>query len=188
MCAQGMQFLNGRGVDQDQARGFRLCLRGAEAGDVDAQADVGQMHMAGIGTERDFAAARKWLQAAAEGGSRIAARQLGVIYLEALGVEQDLNLARQWLIAAVKRGDDRAPLLLGQLFYTAATNPKYKKRKKEMALPAFFWLGLAAELDTVPANRERANALYAELAKQNPDFEAEAKRRVQAWRRQQGLN
>ena len=73
----------------------------AEAGDLDAQFYLGEMHLRGKGVERDFKKAAEWLDKAAQAGQPRAQATLGGLYAAGLGVPQDFGLAYFWMIIAV---------------------------------------------------------------------------------------
>ena len=69
-------------------------LRGrAEAGDVEAQVELGRRYVQGIGVGRNDAEAAKWLQRAADQGNAQAQFNVGVMYERGIGVGADLARA-----------------------------------------------------------------------------------------------
>jgi predicted nucleic acid-binding Zn-ribbon protein len=79
---------------------LRFWLPSAEAGDVTAQNNVGEIYERGLGgTAPDYARAAEWFRRAADQGSSRAQANLARLYEQGLGVPQDrvtaLNLYRQ---------------------------------------------------------------------------------------------
>ncbi len=124
---------------------FEEQLAEAEAGDSDAQYEVGIMYLKGQGVEEDRKQAVKWLSSASLGGNEQAAAKLrrmkeqqerfaqlekdassgdagaqyeiGMMYLKGRGVEKDEERARVWLGKASKGGHEKATTRLGILHY-----------------------------------------------------------------------
>jgi len=76
----------------------------ADAGDGDAQFQLGLAFERGQGVPQDFAAAAVWYRKAAEQGSVGAVNNLGVLYIKGLGVKPDYVEAYQWVYLAARRG------------------------------------------------------------------------------------
>lgn len=78
---------------------LRVWMDAAQAGDADAQNQVGEIYERGMGTAPDPAAAAEWYARAAAQGHARAQFNLGSLYEQGLGVERDrlhaLNLYRQ---------------------------------------------------------------------------------------------
>jgi uncharacterized protein len=84
-----------------------LCL--AEAGNIDAQAQLGRMFLTGRGVPQDFYKAAKWYYLAAVQGHREAQFQLGLLYNKGEGVARDYVLSYLWLNLSASQafGNDR---------------------------------------------------------------------------------
>ena len=87
----------------------------AEAGDADAQFNLGVMYYQGLGVEQDFKEVVKWYQKAADQGDVEAQYNLGVMYYQGLGVEQDFKEAVKWYQKAADQGDAIAQYDLGNV-------------------------------------------------------------------------
>ncbi len=78
---------------------LKVWLPGAEAGDKEAQTNVGEIYERGLGTAPDYANAAKWYRRAADQGYPRALINLGFLYEQGRGVPQDpvaaLKLYRQ---------------------------------------------------------------------------------------------
>lgn len=83
----------------DAKSALKVWLDAAQAGDADAQNNVGEIYERGLGDTPNYAAAVIWYQKAADQGYARAQFNLGTLYEQGLGVEQDklkaLNLYRQ---------------------------------------------------------------------------------------------
>ena len=79
-----------------------------EAGDAEAQLNLGVMYHQGQGVEQDFREAVKWFQKAADQGFAGAQNNLGVMYGDGLGLEQNYVTAYAWGRIAVANGDEIA--------------------------------------------------------------------------------
>lgn len=61
-------YYDGRGVKQNISTAFELFKSSAEAGDIDAQYQLGKMYQSGQGVQRSHAQAVEWFQRAARHG------------------------------------------------------------------------------------------------------------------------
>ena len=68
----------------------------AEAGDAEAQYDLGVMYASGEGVPQDYAEAVRWYRLAAEQGDAGAQSFLGAMYHDCIGVPQDYAEAVRW--------------------------------------------------------------------------------------------
>lgn len=83
----------------DVKSALNVWMAAAEAGDAEAQTNVGTIYERGLGTQPDYEAAAKWYQKAADQGYARALFDLGTLYEQGQGVPQDklaaLNLYRR---------------------------------------------------------------------------------------------
>ncbi len=68
----------------------------AEAGDVEAQFELGSRYAVGKDVAEDATEAAKWYEKAAEGGHGMAQYVLGVCYEHGVGVEENAEVAKGW--------------------------------------------------------------------------------------------
>src|SRR6185369_3545456 len=148
----------------------RLCTKGAEQGDPDSLAELGEMYLVGDGIARDYKKAAELLRRSAEEGQSNAARLLGIMYFNGDGVAQDPNQARDWLMRAADAGRRDAFLPLGKLFLAASGALEGRQLNTNIALPALLWLKLASEYDPVLVRRAEAQKLYDPLAVAAPQL------------------
>jgi Sel1 repeat-containing protein len=97
-------------------RDFSKLLSKAEAGDSDAQFQVGLAYASGIGTIQDVAEAVRWYRKAADHGNPAAQNNLGSMYLRGLGVEQSDHDAIRWFTRAAVEGFPAAQNNLGLMY------------------------------------------------------------------------
>ena len=78
---------------------LKVWMEAAEAGDAEAQANVGEIYERGMGTEPNYQLAMTWYQKASAQGNSRAQFNLGTMYEQGLGVPVDkmqaLNMYRQ---------------------------------------------------------------------------------------------
>ena len=80
----------------------------AEAGEAEAQYEMGWRQAIGMGLSLDDVAAVRWLRLAAEQGHNLAQNNLGARYVAGDGVEKNLISAWIWFSRAAKQGDRKA--------------------------------------------------------------------------------
>jgi TPR repeat protein len=116
---------------------FEEVKRKAEAGDAEAQSDLGLMYFLGQGVEQDYKEAVEWWRKAAEQGDAKAQRNLGVMYANGRGVEQDYRQAVEWYRKAAEQGYAGAQCNLGLMYrYGQGVQQDYEEAAK--------WYGKAA--------------------------------------------
>jgi TPR repeat protein len=88
----------------------------AEAGDAEAQYQLGATYALGQGVPRNYKAAVSWFRRAAEQDHIGAAYNLGVMYAGGRGVRQDFAEALRWYRKAADQGHTAAQASLGALY------------------------------------------------------------------------
>ncbi len=159
----------------DDATAMRLLRPLAEAGDADAQADLGWMFANGRGAPRDLAQALAWRRKAADQGNAIAEFSLGLMYSEGQGVGQDFAEAAKWTRKAADQGHAGAALSLGLMLRQGRGAPRDE-------VQAYMWFSLAsraAEPDIRIRGTENRDDV---AAKMTPAEIAEAQAMARAWR------
>src|ERR1039457_3954197 len=86
---------------------------GAEAGNADAQLQLGFAYYKGTGVAQDDAEAARWFRKAADAGDATAQFSLGLAYNSGRGVSKDFVEAMRWYRKAADAGNVSAQLLLG---------------------------------------------------------------------------
>lgn len=78
----------------------------AEAGDAEAQFNLGVIYDTGDGVPQDYHEAAKWFSMAAEQGLAVAQHNLALMYARGEGVPLDYVLAYKWCNLAASQGYD----------------------------------------------------------------------------------
>ena len=123
-----------------RAESFGSLLARAEAGDADAQNEVGNCYLHGNGVERNDALAAEWYRKSAEQGYAYAEYKLGVSFLRGDGVETNLVAAFEWM---QKSADHGFPLA----WYALGTFYEYGTGVEKNGAEALRWYRKAAESD-----------------------------------------
>ena len=141
------------GFDAANRGDFATALREwkplAEAGDANAQYNLGVMYSKGEGVLQDYKEAVKWYLLAAEQGDANAQFNLGVMYRKGEGVLQDDKEAAKWYLLAAEQGYASAQYNLG-LMYAKGEGVLQDDVKAHM------WWNIAASLgghETAAENR-----------------------------------
>lgn len=87
-------------------------LRKAEAGDAEAQFNLGVCYYKGQGVGQDYVQIVYWWRKAAEQGDVEAQFKLGLLYVKGEGVEMDIIQAMFWLEKAAGQGHKAAETTL----------------------------------------------------------------------------
>jgi TPR repeat protein len=98
--------------------------REAEAGDAQAQSNLGWAYYIGEGVAHDPTEAVKWLRKAAEQGNASGQNRLGVAYAQGIGVSKDEREAVAWYRRAADQGEILAQVNLAQKFNYGIGVPK----------------------------------------------------------------
>ena len=109
----------------------------AEAGDADAQLQLGHLYESGEGVPKDFTEAAKWYRKAAEQGNAEAQLYLGCLYSIGRGVPKDFAEHLKWIRKAAQQGFADAQVQLGLLYEIGQGVPKD-------FTAAYMWFSLAA--------------------------------------------
>jgi TPR repeat protein len=102
-------------VEGDDAAALKLYGSLANAGNVRAQYQLGDMYEFGYGVPKDPAEAITWFRKAADQGLAVAQGRLGEIYFAGNEAVQDFKAAREWLQKAADQKNAVAQRRLGQM-------------------------------------------------------------------------
>lgn len=80
----------------DYKTSLKVWISSAEAGDAEAQANVGEIFERGLGGEPNYEMAIHWYQKSADQGDKRALFNLGTLYEQGLGVEKDKLIAMNY--------------------------------------------------------------------------------------------
>jgi TPR repeat protein len=113
---RALDYLEGKGVEKDVAKGMGMLRQLAERGDAMAQYDLGHVYGEGTYVPRDDAEAMRWLEMAAASGLAEAEDAIGGHYANGNGVAMDRAKASYWYRRAAERGYARAQYNLGTVY------------------------------------------------------------------------
>jgi TPR repeat protein len=163
------------GAQTSQKPGLAALLDRAEAGDADAQVQLGTAYAAGDGVAEDDALAVKWFRTAAEKGSAAGEYSLGEMYLTGRGVSSDLAEAAKWVKRAAEHGDARGQFNLAVMYAQGQGVPKnadeaavwmHKSADQGLAAGEFGLGSMLAHGRGVPQNIAEAAKWYRKAADQ----------------------
>ena len=154
---------------------FEETKASAEAGDADAQYNLGELYRNGQGVEQDFKEALKWYQKAADQGHADAQLNLGVMYANGEGVLEDDKEATKWFQKAADQGLAMAQSNLGVMYASG-------QGVEQNYVTAYAWWNIAATNDHQNAKNNKsvvakkmtraqiakAEELVKEMVKKNP--------------------
>lgn len=119
----------------------------AEAGDAEAQVELGNKYHKGLGVEQNYNLAVEWCRRAAEQGNPRGQNAMGVMYQNGDGVEQNHREAIIWFRKAAEHGYDKAQYKLGLMYKSGHT-------VEQSYGDAIAWYRKAAEQEYAPAQAE----------------------------------
>jgi TPR repeat protein len=167
---RGLAFLNGDGVQRDEAQAATYFHEAADRGSRDAAFQLGQMYQRGVGVPQNDGTALNWFERAAAQGKAEAQLIAGQAYATGRGTGKDLAWAARWYGKAAEQGVASAQHLLGVAYTQGQGLPRDR-------VAAYTWLSLAAAQKDDNAARERA-ALAKHMSKSEID---QAHSRVRSW-------
>jgi uncharacterized protein len=95
--------------NKDYQKAFREYKAAAEAGQAEAQFDLGVLYAQGLGVPRDLSEAARWYRQAAEQGNAEAEFALGQMYSRGWGTPRDAADALRWFQMANDPNSDGPP-------------------------------------------------------------------------------
>jgi TPR repeat protein len=102
--------------DKNYPAALLACTREANAGNQQAQRNLGVIYDQGLGVNKDPAQAALWFRKAADTGNRDATFQLATLYESGRGVPQDQQQAMSWYRKAALLGDADSQVKLGRAY------------------------------------------------------------------------
>ena len=109
----------------------------AEAGDAEAQFQLGQMYALGHGFKQNFNSALEWYEKAAAQGNAKARTALGLLYYYGAGVEQNIDKAGEWFEKAAAQDNAIAQRTLGFIAYLAKDYAQAKQWNEQAAAQGY---------------------------------------------------
>ena len=98
-------YLEGLGVEKDEAKAFRLFKNAASAGNINAQYQTGVCYETGCGCTANLDKAREWYEKAASSGDSYAMDRLGIIYYNgSKDLKKDPEKSFEWFLKAASDG------------------------------------------------------------------------------------
>lgn len=140
----GTMYLNGLGVDQDNATALQHFQAAADAGDVAALNGLGVMHMRGAGVPQNDTRALELFEEAAVQGHAEAAANAGLMYMQGLGCDRNSSRAREFYEQGAEGGQPTAQFNLGVFLLNGEGGPANCTRGAETWLSlidASTWMG-----------------------------------------------
>lgn len=156
--AADCRLRGGEYVDYDRAdykTALKVWMEAAEAGDAEAQANVGEIFEQGLGDQPNYPAALIWYKKAAEQGNTRAQFNLGTMHEQGHGVKKDQLAALNWYRQAWGLAEDNV------LFASAAQREQQElatKLTKEIEQRDQQIQALETQLSTLRASLEQASA------------------------------
>lgn len=105
---QGVHYLFGRGVTQNDQKAFYYFEKAANAGDKYAMNEVAYLYAAGKGTRADDKKALFWYEKAAKAGLVGAQFNIGLMYYHGMGTAANKTMALQWIRKSADHGFEPA--------------------------------------------------------------------------------
>lgn len=96
--------------------GLQETLTKAQAGDAQAQLELGLAYVTGKAVDKDYAQAVNWFRKAAEQGNDPAQAELGMSYLYGQGVDKNYGEAIKWFQKASSQRNSNAENYLGLMY------------------------------------------------------------------------
>lgn len=134
----GTLYVEGNGVEQNDAKAFMWFQRAANQGHAAAQYNLGASYAEGTGVAKSDVDAAKWFQRAANQGMVFAQLNLGLLYAAGNGVPQDNVEALKWFelaLFALPAGGPRSDVARAMTDITAKMTreqiEKAKQRERE---------------------------------------------------------
>lgn len=144
------RYLQGDGIDQNDAQGAQWMLKAAGAGNVQAQFEAGKMSLQGEAVPQDYAAALGWFHKASDQGDARAMREIGSMIYFGAGVQTDFGETVKWYRRAADAGLAQAQYDLGTMYYRGVGVPKDRTE-------AAGWFKQAADQGNVEAAKTLAS-------------------------------
>ena len=200
----------------DYEGAFKAWLALAEAGDAEAQLNIGYLYRSGAGTAQDPVTAFGWFEQAAAQGITDAQVAVGSAYLHGVGVAKDETQAELWLRKAAELGNADGQVNLGVMYvqgrgvaqdpvvaaelFTRAAQQDHSVGQIHLGMlhaegvggppnltEALKWFAIASRKGDELSQQARQFG-SAIIDRMTPDEIATAQRLAKAWRRTQSAN
>jgi len=114
--ALGWEYMNGVGVERDQAEGIKWYRKAVEQNSAEGEWYLADCYFRGNGVEQNYTEAIKLYRKSADQGNHYAQECLGACYSDGKGVTQDYTEAFKWYRKAADQGDEEAEFNLGNSY------------------------------------------------------------------------
>ncbi len=165
---------------------FAKTVKAAEAGNVEAQFELGNMYFYGRnGTPINNPLALTWYQKAAEQGYAAAQFAMGQMYAIGFTVQKNMSEAVKWYQKAVEQGDMHAMYNVGQCYENAQNNSEavrwYRKAAEQGIADAQWKLGHLYQYGSLGISEDKAEAIkwYRKAAEQGDEFAKECLQKLE---------
>ena len=128
LYSQSLDYLEGKGVQQDASQAFDLNAQAAAGGYGDAVLAMGWFYLRGVGVERNLAEAERWYRASARRGDTRAMFSLGQLAT----IQRDYSGAQMWFARASAKGHHRSWYWLGRLHWRGHGVPQDRKEARRL--------------------------------------------------------
>lgn len=134
----GLLYVEGRGANQEEARGIALIQQAAGRGLALSARVMGDYYLLGTHVRKDLAQARVWYDKAATGAGAdaYAARFLGFMMLEGQGGPKDERAARAMFQRAADLGEPVGTRALGYMYLNGKGGPQDLQKARGLFLIA----------------------------------------------------
>jgi TPR repeat protein len=150
----------------------------ADAGDAEAQHELGRIFSLGEIVPPDKTESMKWYRKAADQGHAKAQVEIGEMYFDGIGVKQDGAEGLKWLLKAAEQGNGHAPLRLYDRYWRGVG-------VKQDYAEAYFWASVGfAELNGLFKNNNKDfYEKVAALGGLTSEKKAAIDKRVEEWKK-----
>ncbi|MGH6877610.1 MAG: hypothetical protein ACREHV_09575 [Rhizomicrobium sp.] len=152
----GLQYLDGDGVQINEAEAAKWLERAALQGEAVAAYRLGTLFERGQGVPADPAKAAQWYAVAAKAGNRKAMHNLAVAYAQGSGVQKDFISAAQWFARAAALGLADSQFNLAVLYERGMGVP-------QSLADAYKWYSIAAAQGDAES-KTRIDALASQIS------------------------
>jgi len=171
----GCRYINGDGLQKDDAQAAHWFARAAGLGNLYAMNNLGLAYLDGKGVKRDERTAAQWFHKSAELGHREGMANLARLYMSGQGVPRDAVQGAKWARRAAELGDAVMMTTVGSFYLGGQGLPQNRgeanrwfRKAGELGEPyAMTFLGLMADDDAEAvkwlrkaAEAGQANAMY----------------------------
>lgn len=147
---KGLGYIYGNGVEKDVKKGLKLLGKAVNAGNTEAQYDVGVLYRDGVGVKRSYSDAAAWFRKAGRNGNAKAQYEAGRLFYEGLGVQQDSRIAAEWFWRAAEGGSPEGAYMYAKML-------KEGKGVEKDLRKAYKWFAKAAESQYSDAGEQAAS-------------------------------